>query len=303
MTFPSVPLTALDELWFQVTGTRCNLACTHCFISCSPGNTAFGDLSLEAIREQLAESAALGVKEYYFTGGEPFLHPRMIDILELTLGYGPATVLTNGTLLTEYVARELARLDAASPYSLELRVSIDHFDEAANDAIRGRGAFRGALRGASRLAAAGLLPIITAMRTWEPEQDLAAIEAFTRLLQAQGISRPRFKFLPSLRIGAERRRTHGYAPHERVTAGMLDGYPVDQLLCSHSRMVTDRGVHVCPILIEARDSLLGTSLAEACRPYALAHQACYTCYLYGEICSNPGRGRMEAPATAQGRPS
>ena len=35
---PRVELQSLDTLWFQVAGTLCNLACSHCFISCSPTN-------------------------------------------------------------------------------------------------------------------------------------------------------------------------------------------------------------------------------------------------------------------------
>ena len=35
---PSVPMAAMDTLWFQVAGTVCNIACTHCFISCSHTN-------------------------------------------------------------------------------------------------------------------------------------------------------------------------------------------------------------------------------------------------------------------------
>src|SRR5947208_6886684 len=92
---PVVPLAHLDDLWFQVTGTVCNLACRHCFISCSPHNHSFGFLDLDTVQRFLDESAWLGVKEYYFTGGEPFLHPAMVPILERTLRYGPATVLTN----------------------------------------------------------------------------------------------------------------------------------------------------------------------------------------------------------------
>ncbi|HVR74744.1 MAG TPA: radical SAM protein, partial [Planctomycetota bacterium] len=94
---PLVLLEALDDLWFQVGGTLCNLACTHCFISCHPRNESFGLLSLETVRRHLEESRALGVKEYYFTGGEPFLNRDLPAILEETLRLGPATVLTNGT--------------------------------------------------------------------------------------------------------------------------------------------------------------------------------------------------------------
>ncbi len=46
---PRVKLRSLDELWFQVSGTLCNLECTHCFISCSPHNDSFGYLSLEEV--------------------------------------------------------------------------------------------------------------------------------------------------------------------------------------------------------------------------------------------------------------
>src|SRR6266851_7928421 len=98
---PVVPLAHLDELWFQVGGTLCNLECRHCFISCSPHNDAFGFLDLAAVQRALDESIRLGVKEYYFTGGEPFLNPDMVAILEFTLRYGPATVLTNGSVFQE----------------------------------------------------------------------------------------------------------------------------------------------------------------------------------------------------------
>ena len=79
---PAVSLHHLDQLWFQVAGTLCNLTCDHCFISCSPQNDSFGFLSLEQVRKRLHESVALGVKEYYFTGGEPFLNRELVEILE-----------------------------------------------------------------------------------------------------------------------------------------------------------------------------------------------------------------------------
>src|SRR6059036_3273988 len=111
---PVVPLAHLDDLWFQVAGTLCNLACRHCFISCSPHNRSFGFLGLAAVERALEESAALGVKEYYFTGGEPFLNPDMVAILEATLRHGPATVLTNGTVFKDEWLGRLRRAEGAS---------------------------------------------------------------------------------------------------------------------------------------------------------------------------------------------
>src|SRR5438309_9674718 len=138
---PVIPLAHLDDLWFQVAGTLCNLECTHCFISCSPHNHRYGFLSLETVRSALEESAQLGVKEYYFTGGEPFMNRDMPAILELTLQYGPATVLTNGTIFKEEWLERLRRAEDASAYSLEFRVSIDGFSAEQNDPIRGEGSF------------------------------------------------------------------------------------------------------------------------------------------------------------------
>jgi AdoMet-dependent heme synthase len=284
---PSLPLSHLDHLWFQVGGTLCNLTCHHCFISCSPKNRSFGFLSLAEVKGRLAESARLGVKEYYFTGGEPFLNPEMTAILAETLRYGPATVLTNGTVLKEEWLDELRAAEERSLYSLEFRVSIDGFSPETNDPIRGEGTFARAMRGVGKLVEFGFLPIITAARTWDIDQDPEIVGAFVAMLQAAGYARPRLKILPTLHLGAEEQRTHGYRETERITAEMLDDYDAGQLICEHSRIVTDRGVHVCPILIEAPDSLLGQTLEEAARPFALQHGACYTCYQYGAICSNP----------------
>jgi AdoMet-dependent heme synthase len=283
---PLVYLSHLDELWFQVAGTRCNLTCSHCFISCSPHNHSFGFLSLAEVSRELEESVTLGVKEYYFTGGEPFLNPDMTAFLEQTLHYGPATVLTNGTVLRKEWLQRLAEADAASPYSLEFRVSIDGFTPETNDPVRGAGTFERAMRGVRQLLAHGFLPIITVARTRdEGEGDL--YRGFVGVLKANGYDRPRVKLLPTLRLGAEVTRQRGYREDERVTAEMMEGFDPGHLLCDHARVVTDRGVFVCPILIESSDARLGETLGESLRPYALRHRACFTCYQYGTLCANP----------------
>ncbi len=291
---PMVPLAHLDDLWFQVSGTLCNLECTHCFISCSPHNRNFGFLSLEVVHRVLEESVPLGVKEYYFTGGEPFLHRDMPTILELTLQYGPATVLTNGTVLKDEWLRRLRVAEDASLYSLEFRVSMDGFTAQENDAVRGAGTFERILGGVRTLLANDFLPILTVTRTRDEQDDAALFDGFVELLNQHGYARPRIKILPTLRIGAEETRQRGYREDERVTAEMMDGYDAGLLICNHSRIVTDRGVFVCPILIESPDARLGSTLAEAQGPYPLRHRACFTCYQYGALCANASSQQREA---------
>ncbi|MBV9125283.1 MAG: radical SAM protein, partial [Planctomycetes bacterium] len=215
-------------------------------------------------------------------------------ILERTLQYGPATVLTNGTVFKEDWLDRLARAEAASLYSLEFRVSIDGYTPQENDPVRGSGTFDRALAGVRQLVAHGFLPIITVARLREDEDDAALVEGFVRLLRANGYDRPRLKILPILRLGAEVERGRGYFAEERITSDMMADYDPGRLLCHHSRIVTDRGIFVCPILIEAPDARLGDTLAEALTAYPLRHHACYTCYQYGALCANPSGGKRDA---------
>jgi MoaA/NifB/PqqE/SkfB family radical SAM enzyme len=291
---PEVALAHLDDLWFQVGGTLCNLECRHCFISCSPHNHNFGFLDLESVRRALEASVPLGVKEYYFTGGEPFLNRDMVAILELTLQYGPPTVLTNGTVFKEEWLSRLAKAEQESKYSLEFRVSIDGFSAGENDPVRGEGTFERALRGVQQLLQHGFLPIVTVARTRDDQDDATTFDGFVRLLKARGYEHPRVKILPTLRLGAEVDRQRGYRDEERVTPEMLEGFDQGLLICNHSRIVTDRGVFVCPILIEAADARLGATLEESLKPYPLRHHACYTCYQYGALCSNATSGPRDA---------
>ena len=291
---PSVGLDSLDELWFQVAGTKCNLECSHCFISCSPTNNKFGYLSLETVRDQLEDSIRHGVREYYFTGGEPFLNKELVPIIELTLKYGPATVLTNATFLrTEWIGR-LRKAEDASDYCLEFRVSIDGPDSATNDPIRGEGTFDKAVQGVALLVEHGFLPIITMTRVWDEGDDQKVLGQFREVLADHGYGRARLKILPRLKIGAEAERTEGYGQYDRVTHELLEDFDMGQLICNHSRVVTDRGIAVCPILLDSPGAIMGDTLDEANRDFPLAYGACFTCYQYGAICTNAASSPMES---------
>ena len=280
---PQAPLLALDTLWFQVGGTVCNLACTHCFVSCSPTNHTHEAMRLAEIVPFLDEGAALGAREYYFTGGEPFLNPEMEEILALVVRrYGPATVLTNGLLLDAGRCARLRAIADAGEYSLDLRVSLDGPDAASNDRIRGPGAFERAVAGIRNLAAAGLNPVVTATEVDESNGSDGGKERFFALLRSLGIEKPRLKLLPLFRIGAEAERGGAYERWQRLAAG--DAAEWSHLQCSSTRMVTGRGVWVCPILVNEPSGRMGGALADTLTPFPLAHAACWTCHVHGVSC-------------------
>jgi molybdenum cofactor biosynthesis enzyme MoaA len=282
--YPTSPLVALDTLWFQVAGTLCNIQCRHCFISSSPANRAHEMMSLELVRQYLAEAALLGVREYYFTGGEPFLNRELLEMLEASLRQGPATVLTNGLLVRPETAWRLRALADGSEYSLDIRVSIDGWDAASNDPIRGAGTFDRIMAGVAHLAEAGINPVLTVTEACEGAASAAGRARFLEFLRAVGLRQPRLKVMPLLRLGAETERTRAYAEWESLAGRALTPEEAEALQCSSSRMVTARGVYVCPILIDSPAARMASSLAGALRPFELSHRACYTCHEQGLSC-------------------
>lgn len=292
-TIPQAPFYHLHALWFQLTGTLCNLACSHCFISCSPTNHALKFVVPETVYRYLDEAETHGVREVYFTGGEPFLHKQIMPILARSLRVAATSVLTNGTLITPAVADELAALATASRYSLEIRISLDDVDEARNDAVRGKGALRRALRALQLLQERGLPPIVAVTEYFyeaqettpqEPSGGSGFYQKFRDFLLENGIEKPRLKVIPVFAMG----KLHSSeASAAYVTPDMMHGFDVTTLQCTKSRIVADGGVYACPLLVgEPEAHLSENSLSEAMQPCSLYHTACHTCYVTGMTCSN-----------------
>lgn len=153
-----MPTSSLQEFFVQCHLTeRCNLSCIHCYQT--GGGT--GEMSLTDIRALLAEisdmlqawtdayalqfSASLNV-----TGGEPLLRRDLFEIIgEMGAGGFAVYLLTNGTLIDQGKAEQLAALDVKG-----VQVSIEGPEEV-HDSIRGKGSFAAACRGIAHLVAAG----------------------------------------------------------------------------------------------------------------------------------------------------
>lgn len=282
---PAVAFRALDTVWVQVTGTLCNIACRHCFVSAGPKSKSIAIMTRAQVEAALDEAVALGARDAYYTGGEPFLHPEIRGLVDLALERMPLSVLTNALLIDDGVADWIGDRFRGSRYSFDLRVSLDGMTAEQNDRVRGRGVFDRVVGTLGRLARVGVTPVVTVV---EHEEGLKAADArieFTEFLRGLGFSRPRVKFLPLLRIGREERRTRGYLDRERLDPEPLSPEIEDTLICASSRTVTAQGVYTCPILVERADARLGDTLREAGRDIHLDWRACHTCVAEGLRCA------------------
>ena len=168
----------LREVWLHVSD-RCNLACRHCLVSSGPrGREGAPSDELAGI---LRQAHALGADTFYFTGGEPFLRDDMPALLrEVTCTYrATAVVLTNGTLIDEELATELAALPRDR---LHLQVSLDGSCAERNDAVRSPGSFDRAVRGIEAARAAGLNVTVASVVLRRNLDDLVPLADLVREL-------------------------------------------------------------------------------------------------------------------------
>ena len=142
----------LRFLFFELTDS-CNLNCRHCGSNCVSKNSAF--LSVDLVKKTLDEVAAVyDTKDVWvcLTGGEPFLHLDLIEIIRYSKELGFFCGITsNGTLITEELAQKAAEagLDTIS-------ISLDGMEELHDWFRNYKGAFRRSIKGINNLRRDGI---------------------------------------------------------------------------------------------------------------------------------------------------
>jgi SynChlorMet cassette radical SAM/SPASM protein ScmF len=198
-----VPLLRAFYLYLS---NSCNLACRHCWITPRwvNGSPHPGDvIDADALQAAVREAKPLGLGSAKLTGGEPMLHPRFLEIVDMLTAEGLSLNMeTNGTLLTADVARHLKNESSMGFVAL----SIDGADAGTHDAFRSvEGAFDAVLRGLDHLVAAGYENVQVIMSVHQGNR--AQVEDVVRLAAAHGAG--------SVKISPIANTGRGAAMHER----------------------------------------------------------------------------------------
>ena len=157
------------RLWVY-SNFHCNLACGYCVVASSP-RARRRELPAWRFRSLVDEALREGFTELYLTGGEPFVHPDIVEMIEYASDRMTTVVLTNAMLFTGRRRAELARL-AGRP-SLTLQSSVDGARAATHDAWRGAGSWAKAMDGIRYAAGLGL-PLRVAMTATPDNRDEVA---------------------------------------------------------------------------------------------------------------------------------
>jgi len=286
-----VALTRLETLWFN-TGTLCNLTCSNCYIESSPTNDALAYLGAGEVAAYLDEIAALGwnVREIGFTGGEPFMNPAIMTMLEDALGRGfDVLVLTNAMKPMQRHKAALLGLKDRFGAKLTLRVSVDHYAQSLHEMERGTRSWAPLREGLVWLAANGFAVAVAGRTVWKESEEKLR-DGYRRLFQEIGLAldardKSRLVLFPEMDATLD-------VP-EITTAcwGILNVHP-DAMMCASSRMVVKRkgalrpAVVACTLLPYDPQFELGPRLADAAGAVKLNHPHCARfCVLGGGSCS------------------
>ncbi len=130
---------------------RCNLKCVHCYAHAKDRHFD-NELSTPESKQMIDDLAAFGVPVLLFSGGEPFIHPDLVELAGYAVEKGMRAVIsTNGTLITTEKAQLLK--DIGLSY---VGISLDGM-EKIHDRFRAvKGAFKAAIDGIRNTQAAGI---------------------------------------------------------------------------------------------------------------------------------------------------
>ena len=290
-TRAAVDLAELRTLWFN-TGSLCNLACGGCYMESSPANDRLAYITTAEAAAYLDEirDTRLPVEEIGFTGGEPFMNPDIIGMLELALSRGfKALVLTNAMKPMARKRDELLRLNAGYGGGLTIRVSIDHPDRARHEELRGQGSWGPMIDGVKWLGGNGFNLAIAGRTRWGETEDRER-QAYAKLFAELGIDVDASDPV-ALVLFPEMDETLDVP---EITAACWDilGVHPDHMMCATSRMVVKRKgaeapiVAPCTLLPYDTRFEMGGTLADAAGAVKLNHPHCARfCVLGGGACS------------------
>lgn len=286
-----VELERLRTLWIN-SGTLCNITCRNCYIESSPKNDRLVYIRKSEVVPFLDEIERdnLLTEEIGLTGGEPFMNPEIIDILEECLARGfKVLILSNAMRPMQRHKNALLELKRKYGSRLTVRVSLDHYTAERHEEERGPGTFPQTIAGLKWLTENGFNTTLAGRTMWGEDQS-AERAGYARVLSESNITRVSTD-PEALVLFPEMEAARDVPEITTACWDLLHKSPGD-VMCSSSRMIVKRkgaqkpAVVPCTLLPYDRRFELRHSLREARVSVALNHPFCAQfCVLGGASCS------------------
>jgi SynChlorMet cassette radical SAM/SPASM protein ScmF len=183
----------LSTIYFYLT-QGCNLRCRHCWINPSFEKTEHKQhpfLDFEVFKDVIQQGKALGLSGVKLTGGEPFIHPDISEMIDYINSENlRLTIETNGVSLSEELVSKIRKNKRSF-----VSVSVDGENAQTHEWVRRvPGCFDAALNGIKLLVNGGLRPqLIMSIMEYNAEQ----MEAVVRMAEEKGCGSVKFNLVTS----------------------------------------------------------------------------------------------------------
>lgn len=119
---------------------NCNFRCIHCWVEADSEKKEF--VNTDTLYKFIEEAQRLGLENVKLTGGEPFIHKKIKEIIQFLGEKGlNLTIETNASLLT------VELIDLIKKYKVFLGISFNGYDKTSNDSFtKHNGAFETVLK-------------------------------------------------------------------------------------------------------------------------------------------------------------
>lgn len=261
---PVCQLKELNNLFIELTEKNCNQHCRHCYIDFPLSKSVKDFISLDSVKEALADTKKENIECIYLTGAEPMTHPDFNYILRACLKRSNVCIFTNGTFINEKKVRFLKRVEEESSFEIIFKLSIDHYDEVKNDDIRGRGAYRQTIHAIKSLVKYGFNPILSVTNFYKEDKNILLNE-FKQICLKAGFEAGDNNFTINIY-------------HDKTSKlEEIPDWNWESLDCEYGRILTAKGVYSCPFLANDHRGRCGSGFKDFARHNTLETPFCITC--------------------------
>lgn len=173
------------HVYFNITN-YCNKNCLYCNVNiCNDINTsAFMPITvIEEYIHTLFPTGKCSNSIIYLSGGEPFFHKDIFNIIELINTYDAQVVIySNGSSITQTIAEKLSQYKKTVIF-----LSIDSASESINDSIRGKNSFKDVVNTSELLDKYGVIFFYAMTLSKYNIENLSQMITFAQKNKAMGI--------------------------------------------------------------------------------------------------------------------
>jgi MoaA/NifB/PqqE/SkfB family radical SAM enzyme len=261
---PVVELSELNNLFIELSGKNCNQRCKHCYIDFPIAKNIKDFISIDKIKSALNDTINEKIQIIYLTGAEPMTHPDFNAILRLCLKRASVCICTNATFINEKKARFLKKVEDESSHEIIFKLSIDHYNEVKNDDIRTRGAYRQTVTALKNLIKYGFNPILNIVNYYNEDENILRLE-FGKLCEKIGFETTDFNFQIN--------------KYHNKSKPLSDNFVIisDNFDCKTGRILTNKGVYVCPFLANDYRGRMGNDFKDFSKKMYMETDFCLTC--------------------------